>query len=401
MTLRSAAALLASALLLGVALLTLEIRSDAEGVFGAESARLGFDALGTAEGRRFAMLVSGGTEEARATATAAALALLRADPAISHAAPRRLAPKAETLDWLWRHRFRLAPPGASDLTPEAMADELTAARRSLTSAEGFAAGDRFLRDPTGSYARLLAALSRPGLRGGGSRALKNATLVVGSFADGPFDAAATNALAERLRALPGPSGPRLALGGQRFVSAAVSAEIERNALVAAGAGFGLLFLWLAWALRSAVSLLFVVVPVVGALAAGTLAITLAFGAVHVIALGFGAALCGLALDYPMHLMAHPGADRARAQGLIGLGAVTTAIAFASLLGSGIPALAQTGLFVATGLVTAALIAAFLVPPDAIRPRILALDRLFWRLPARRGVLAATAVAAVGALAAVE
>jgi predicted exporter len=123
-------------------------------------------------------------------------------------------------------------------------------------------------------------------------------------------------------------------------------------------------------------------PVALGLTTAFITVTLIFGTVHIVAVAFGGVLLGLALDYPIHVMGHPGRQRPKAHRLIFLGALTTGISFLAMIGSQVPALVQTGVFILVGLTVSA-IATIVVPnPRNVKIRGLSLHNLTFRLPAK-------------------
>ncbi len=109
-------------------------------------------------------------------------------------------------------------------------------------------------------------------------------------------------------------------------------------------------------------------PVISGALAGVAAVSLGFGAVHGITLGFGTALIGEAVDYSIYLFVQSeqaGADQQhwiqRFWPTIRLGVLTSIFGFASLLLSGFPGLAQLGLHAIAGLIAAALVTRFVLP----------------------------------------
>jgi predicted exporter len=109
-------------------------------------------------------------------------------------------------------------------------------------------------------------------------------------------------------------------------------------------------------------------PVVSGALAGIAAVSLGFGAVHGITLGFGTALIGEAVDYSIYLFVQSEQNRADHQDwvkrfwpTIRLGVLTSIAGFASLLLSGFPGLAQLGLYAIAGLIAAATVTRFVLP----------------------------------------
>lgn len=124
------------------------------------------------------------------------------------------------------------------------------------------------------------------------------------------------------------------------------------------------FLW--WVYRSWRLLALGMVPVLTAIAIGMAAVSLRFGSVHGITLGFGTTLVGEAVDYAIYLFV-----QARAGGIaewqrhfwptIRLGVIISLCGFATLLFSGFPGLAQLGLYSMAGLIAAAATTRYVLP----------------------------------------
>ena len=124
--------------------------------------------------------------------------------------------------------------------------------------------------------------------------------------------------------------------------------------------------------RSVLALGLGFLPVISGALAGIAAVSLAFGSVHGITLGFGTALIGEAVDYSIYLFVQSrqgnvAKSQRQTQWLqqfwptIRLGVLTSIVGFASLLWSGFPGLAQLGLYSIAGLITAALVTRFVLP----------------------------------------
>ena len=120
--------------------------------------------------------------------------------------------------------------------------------------------------------------------------------------------------------------------------------------------------------RSFTALILGFLPVISGALAGIAAVSLGFGAVHGITLGFGTALIGEAVDYSIYLFVQSeqgGSDPQdwikRFWPTIRLGVLTSIFGFASLLLSGFPGLAQLGLYSIAGLIAAATVTRFVLP----------------------------------------
>jgi len=280
-----------------------------------------------------------------------------------------------------------------------MGTHLENARAALSSAEGMFLGDRFLRDPTGSYARLLDRLTQQSVRfaqrdGVWQSKDDRAALLFVTLSDQPFETDKAEALSAFIRTQAKSAGVTPYLLGPRIIAAEISSETARSSTHAAGLASFLLLAWLVYCLRSLKAVTLAVLPLALGFCAASLAVQAVFGSVHVIALGFGGVLTGLALDYPIHLLGHSNGMRLHAKRLVLIGAMTTAIGFIAMYGSGVPALMQTGVFIACGLLVAALSARLLIGTQTIVLRTPSLERLTWHLPFRPFV---EAVLALGGL----
>ncbi len=264
-----------------------------------------------------------------------------------------------------------------------------------------------LRDPTGESLRLLESISSgggPRSEGGVwvSRSAARAVLLTTTRADGADLDAQERAMQLVRRAFEpnAQQGLQLLMSGPGTFGvtsrATIKTEVER--LAAAGTVLMVLLLWCALgSLRGVATAL---LPVASGVLAGIAAVSLGFGQVHGITLGFGTTLIGEAVDYAIYYLiqarpaqgqADPGsaADSALeapssnaapdASGRPGppgdsakrwiatqwptvrLGLLTSLCGFAALLFSGFGGLAQLGLFSIAGLVAAALTTRFVFP----------------------------------------
>jgi predicted exporter len=168
-------------------------------------------------------------------------------------------------------------------------------------------------------------------------------------------------------ALPGAGQTRLEATGPG-VFAVHSRDITKrdvtrlSILATAGA---VLFLLIAY--RSPRVLLLGLLPVAGGALAATAAVSLAFGFVHAITLGFGITLIGEAMDYSIYLLTQtlrgdPAAvTLARIWPTLRLGALTSVAGFSTMLLSSFTGFAQLGLFSVAGLIAAACVTRFVLP----------------------------------------
>jgi predicted exporter len=125
--------------------------------------------------------------------------------------------------------------------------------------------------------------------------------------------------------------------------------------------------------RSFSALLLGFLPVATGILAGIASVSLGFGVVHGITLGFGTALIGEAVDYSIYLFMQsdhtPDGDNEQNQKAwivqvwptVRLGVLTSVFGFAALLLSGFPGLAQLGLYSMAGLIAAAAMTRYVLP----------------------------------------
>jgi predicted exporter len=326
---------------------------------------------------------------------------------------------------LFGHRYLLSPA----VTPErfsiaglqqAVADSIDG----LASPAGLMLKQLLPRDPTGEMLALLATLEGSGgparrdgawVSGDGQRALLLLqTRAAGSDTDaqeatlghirGEFAAAAGAA---------GLSGHRLVMSGAPVFAvdarATIKAEVTRLSILSALAIVCLLLL----VYRSVKALAAGLLPVLSGVLAGIAAVSLGFGSVHGITIGFGTTLIGEAVDYSIYyfVQARGGPDSQanwlrRFWPTIRLGVLTSICGFASLLFSGFPGLAQLGLYSIAGLLAAAAVTRHVLPhltPAGFQVRCigaigLRLGTLVDRLAAGRWLVLPLALAAALVLA---
>ncbi|HUE31156.1 MAG TPA: MMPL family transporter, partial [Verrucomicrobiae bacterium] len=218
----------------------------------------------------------------------------------------------------------------------------------------------------------------------GRRALLIAqTAAAGSDTDGQEEAcAAIRSAFAAAAALTPAAGLTLRLSGPG-VFAVTSRTVIRQQVVRLSIVSALLIAALLLATyRSLTTVLLTFVPVASGALAGVAAVSLGFGVVHGITLGFGVTLIGEAVDYAIYLFVQSGGRAAASpaaeadagawpRGLwptLRLGMLTSVCGFAALVPSSFPGLAQLGLYSIAGLIAAALVTRFVLPEW--RPRSL-------------------------------
>jgi predicted exporter len=280
--------------------------------------------------------------------------------------------------FLFDNRYLLSPA----MTPQrfsveglhtAIADSIDL----LASPAGLLVKSLLPRDPTGEMLRLLDQFdsgSAPASIGGawasrdGARALMLVqTRAAGSDTDAQEQAMAAIRRAFDSAAASTPSAKLLMTGPGVFSVTSrerIKSQVSRLSVISLLLIAALLLV----VYRSPTALALGLLPVASGALAGVAAVSLGFGSVHGITLGFGTALIGEAVDYSIYLFVQSGqqaeSERAwveRFWPTVRLGVLTSIFGFASLLLSGFPGLAQLGLYAIAGLVAAAAVTRFVLP----------------------------------------
>ena len=281
-------------------------------------------------------------------------------------------------NFLFDNRYLLSPA----VTPERFsADGLHAALSGsidlLASPAGLLVKSLLPRDPTGEMMQLLDQFNsgtQPRLVEGAwaSRDGARALMLVQTRASGSDTDAQQLAMAAIRQAFdqaPGATASaQLVMTGPGVFSVTSRDTIKRQVTRLSILSLALIATLLLLVYRSFSALALGLVPVISGALAGIAAVSLGFGAVHGITLGFGTALIGEAVDYSIYLFVQSEQNSADHQSWIKrfwptvrLGVLTSIAGFASLLLSGFPGLAQLGLYAIAGLIVAATVTRFVLP----------------------------------------
>ena len=319
--------------------------------------------------------IEGGTPEQRSAASLQYAKLLRASGAFDAVHNGDNSQFEATGKFLFDHRYLLSPAvDAERFTVDGLRAGLDEATAVLGTPAGAAIKPVILRDPTGETIRMAESMlpsQAPKSFGDVwvSRQAPRAVLIATTHADGADLDAQERAL-QLLHTRFAPfeaQGLHLVVSGSGSFAVAsraqIKSEVERLAIAGGIAIVGLLLLAFGGSLRT---LLTAILPVATGVLAGIAAVSLVYGNVHGITLGFGTTLIGEAVDYAIYYLIQarspPGAPAgAGSQRWISanwptvrLGLWTSVCGFAALLFSGFPGLAQLGLFSIAGLTAAAL-----------------------------------------------
>lgn len=289
---------------------------------------------------------------------------------------------AQERELLFRHRYLLSPAVTPEhFSADGLRESIGNSIDMLASPVGALLKKLLPRDPTGEIMQLFSALGggggMPNSQFGvwasqdGQRAiLMVQTRAAGSDTDGQEAAinAVRRAFAEVAEQAAIDDATILLSGAPVFAveaRATIKSEIRRLAIICALGTIALL--WFAY--RSATAIMFGLLPVLSGALAGIAAVSLGFGSVHGITIGFGTTLIGEAVDYTIYYFVQSSSsDGDRAQRwierfwpTIRLGVLTSICGFAAMLGSGFPGLAQLGLYSTVGLIAAAAITRYVLP----------------------------------------
>ncbi len=356
--------------------------------------------------------IAGGEPRERAQVSQTMTAALRATTTFQSITNGADAGLEADRTWLFEQRYLLSPAVNEErFSVAGLRAALSETLDWLVSPAGMLIEELVPRDPTGELIAILERLDdgpRPRREDGvwvsrdGQEALLLAlTRASGADLDGQESALAEIDAAFEI-ARTGAHGLRLVTTGPGVFAvesrATIKGEVTRIALTAAAIIVALLLL----IYRSPLLLVLGLLPVMTGVLAGIAAVSLGFGVVHGLTIGFGAALIGEAVDYGIYLFVQRGGAQSDREAMadfwptIRLGLLTSVCGFGVMLGSGFPGLAQLGLYSTTGLIAAALVTRLVLPalvPDGLAPRDLGhvgqqlaratrqLARLRWLVPA--------------------
>lgn len=279
---------------------------------------------------------------------------------------------------LFERRYLLSPA----VTPEhfdtpALRASLERAIDELASSQSAWLKHLVPSDPTGELLRILQRIDAgagPRQRDGvwvtpdGRRALLMLyTQAAGADIDGLQQAvAAVQSAFEAVRTDSGLTTASLTLTGPGVFAvdsrAMISADVWRLSHIGVLMILGLMWLFL----RSPVPMALAALPLVSAVLVAAAAVALVFGNLHGLTLGFGIPLIGEAVDYAFYQLISGATLRGAAQrsfwATIRLGVLTSMTGFCALALSGFPGLTQIAVFATAGLLTAALVTRFVLPP---------------------------------------
>ncbi|WP_343547402.1 MMPL family transporter [Ralstonia sp.] len=330
--------------------------------------------------------IEGDDAVTRATLSKQLAATLRADARFSAVNNGEPVSEARDRQFVFDHRYVLSPA----VTPQRFSTEglhaaLGESLDLLSSSAGLVAKNMLPRDPTGEVVALVGQLDNTALpssmhgvwasRDGQRAVLVVQTTAAGSDTDAQAQAIDTvrRAFEAAARTVPNATSTRIVMTGPGVFSVDSRDTIKHDVERLSAVSLVLVVALLLTVYRSPRTVVLGLLPVLSGVAAGVAAVSLSFGAVHGLTLGFGTTLIGEAVDYSIYLFV----QSARLRGAtandslrawiatywptIRLGVLTSVCGFASMLFSGFPGLVQLGLYSIVGLVTAALVTRYVLP----------------------------------------
>lgn len=278
-------------------------------------------------------------------------------------------------EFLWRHRYLLSPavePGR--FSAAGLREQLQEALRLLDSPAGALVRRIVPNDPTGELLHILERLEpprKPATREGVwfSRDGRRALLLAQTRAPGYDVGAQEHALAliEQAFSRAAAGQAKLALSGPGVFAARTRTAIRNDALRLSLIATALVAGLLLAVYRSGRLLALGLLPIASGALAGIAAVSLGFGSVHGITLGFGVTLIGEGVDYAIYLFTQAAAGGATSKALdriwptLRLGVATSICGFSAMLFSGFTGLAQLGLFSIVGLLVAVAVTRWVLP----------------------------------------
>jgi predicted exporter len=324
--------------------------------------------------------IEGAPSETLAALSKALAAKLRADPKIGLVNNGEDLGQSADQNYLWENRYLLSPGTRPErFTAPGLKAALQDDLDRLGTPMGLILKESLPADPTGALLGLLdlfAGGTHPASRDGvwvspdGARAI----ILVQSH-EAAFDIDAQARILSVVHAgfeaakstVPGSSAARLLVTGPPVFAISARAQIRHDVSRLSMIATALVATVLLIAYRSPLLLGLSLLPVASGVLAGIAVVSLGFGFVHGITLGFGVTLIGEAVDYAIYLFSRtepgstPETTLARIWPTLRLGLMTSLAGFGAMLFSGFPGFVQLGLFTMTGLIAAASVTRFVLP----------------------------------------
>lgn len=290
--------------------------------------------------------------------------------------------------YFFQHRYLLSPAiTAQHFTASALHDAIRDTLDQLSGSMGLLIQSLFTHDPTGETLQLLDPFSGsdpPNTRHQAWASQDGTRAVLLAYTRAPGNdidaqAHAMTLIRQTFRQLPQkPIGLHLVMSGPGVFSVNARNTIQKEVTKLASASLLLVMSLLLLVYRSPKLLLLGLLPVLSGTLVGIAMVSLVFGKVHGLTLGFGTTLIGEAVDYSIYFYLQRAGHFQPTSfwRTIWLGVATSIAGFAALLASTFPGLAQLGVYSISGLIAAVLVTRYILPallpatyhlPDLSRP----------------------------------
>lgn len=333
--------------------------------------------------------LEGGTPEQRTQASQLLAGKLRATQRFAIVTNGAAEAFERDREFVFRHRYLLSPAvDAQRFSEQGLRQAIAQSVQTLATPAGMLLKQIFPRDPTGEVLTLvheMADSERPAegevwASKDGQRALLMAqTAAPGSDTDA--HARTLDVLRQSFQHIqaeqPELRALRLLVSGAPVFAVEASATIRADAVRLSTAGACAVIFLLLWIYRSFITVGVSLLPVATGMLAGIACVSLAYGTVHGVTVGFGTTLLGEAIDYSIYYFVQSASGGANGQlrpgewgqrfwPTIRLGLLTSVCGFAALLFAGFSGLAQLGVFSISGLIVAATVTRFVLPRIPVR-----------------------------------
>lgn len=289
---------------------------------------------------------------------------------------------------IYTYRYLLSPNTSAELfTPKSLETLIHGNLLELSSASGLLSKSLFMRDPTGEVMALvdrLTPVQGPQTINGqwfndrGDRAL----LLVKLASTGTDTKAQETALqlmqtgfkdvvqsyqTQNQQHAQKTENIRIVISGPASFAVSTQNIIKEEASRLSGIGLILIITILLYVLRNLKLLFAGLLPVFSGVFAGIVAVSLGFGSVHAMTIGFGITLIGESIDYSIYFFlqrsqtAENSGNNPMFWRTVGLGVMTSICGFSTLLFSGFTGLMQLATFSIAGLLVAVLCTRWILP----------------------------------------
>lgn len=328
--------------------------------------------------------IEGSTTDTLAQIGKSFAAKLRNNAVFSHVLNDQNVMDPAEQELIYTYRYLLSPNTGPELfAPKNLETVIYANLLELSSASGLLSKSLFMRDPTGEVMalvdRLIPVQGPQTLNGQWFNAQGERALLLVQLASAGTDIKAQEAALQFMQTsfkdvvqsfqTQNPENSqkintiRLVVSGPASFAVSTQNIIEQEAFRLAGIGLILIITILLYVLRNLKLLLAGLLPVFSGVVAGIAAVSLGFGSVHAMTIGFGITLIGESIDYSIYFFLQRSQIRNNPifWRTVGLGVMTSICGFSTMLFSGFTGLMQLATFSIVGLVAAVICTRWVLP----------------------------------------